>query len=102
MQASGRDVLTILVFPGSDGAFELYEDDGLSLGYERGESACIPFRWDDARSVLNVGQCQGTYPGMPPVRHLTIFRVRPGVSLTALSDAISVEYRGDRVSVLLE
>ncbi|WP_405030709.1 DUF5110 domain-containing protein [Pleomorphomonas sp. JP5] len=90
------------MFPGSDGAFELYEDDGIGLGYERGESACIPFRWDDARSILDIGQCQGTYPGMSPVRHLTICRVRPRVSLTALSDAISVESRGDRVSVLLE
>ncbi len=96
------ETLSILVFPGCDGAFELYEDDGLSLGYQRGECARIPFHWDDARGILEIGECQGTYPGMPWVRHLTIRRVRPGTSPMAPSSGVPVEYRGDRISVVLE
>ena len=96
------ETLSILVFPGCDGAFELYEEDGLSLGYQRGECARIPFRWDDARGILEIGECQETYPGIPRVRHLTIRRVRPGTSPMAPSACIAVYYRGDRVSVVLE
>ena len=92
--------LALYVFPGCDGAFELYEDDGLSLGYQRGQSARIAFHWDDAENMLRIGEIQGSYPGMPQVRHLTIHRVRPGVSPMTPAIGISVDYRGDAISVV--
>src|SRR5262249_12603089 len=42
------DPLTIYVYAGANGAFTLYEDDGVSYGYERGEFARIPIQWDEA------------------------------------------------------
>lgn len=95
------ETLTIYVFPGRDGAIELYEDDGLSLGYERGECARIPLRWDDAQNTLWIDACRGTYPGMPRVRNLTVCRVRPGVSPMTSTAGTSVEYHGEPVSVVL-
>ncbi|MCB0054710.1 MAG: DUF5110 domain-containing protein, partial [Caldilinea sp.] len=34
--------LTVHVFPGADGHFTLYEDDGETVGYERGAYAETP------------------------------------------------------------
>ncbi|PKR87974.1 glycoside hydrolase family 31 [Pleomorphomonas diazotrophica] len=97
-----RETLTLYVFPGHDGALELYEDDGLSLGHERGEWARIPVRWNDREGTLQIGACQGSYPGMPRVRHLTICRVRPGVSPMTSTTGVVVEYRGAPITVSLE
>ena len=94
--------LTIYVFPGCDGFMELYEDDGLSLGYERGENVRIPLHWDDAQDTLRIGACRGAYPGMPQVRNFTICRVRPGMTPMTSTTGIALDYRGDPISVVLK
>lgn len=48
---------TIRVYPGADGAFTLYDDDGQTQAYRDGSDArqqWIRFRWDDARRMLTV------------------------------------------------
>ena len=65
--------ITLLVFTGSDGSFELYEDDGVSYGYEKGEFARIPLRYDAAKGTLTIGARAGSFPGMPEER---TFKVR--------------------------
>lgn len=96
-----QDTLDIYVFPGRDGSFELYEDDGLTLSYKRGQCARISLVWDDARNTLEIGACRGTYPGMPERRHLTIHRVRPGLSPMTRGSGIVVDYRGKPISIAL-
>jgi len=44
--------LEIHVWRGADGAFDLYDDAGDGYGYERGEYALNPLRWDDGRGEL--------------------------------------------------
>ena len=39
--------LTITVYPGADGAFELFEDDGTSLEYKRGGWMGTALAWSD-------------------------------------------------------
>ena len=39
--------LTLRVYPGADGSYELYEDDGISLGYQRGECSRTLFSWNE-------------------------------------------------------
>ena len=65
--------LLIVVYPGADGDFCLYEDDGVSYGYEKGECSRIRFHWDDAGRTLTVSPREGSYPGMPADRS---FRIR--------------------------
>ncbi len=57
--------LDIVVFPGADGSFTLYNDAGDGYGYEQGECAHIPVRWDDQSGVLTLGAREGSFPGMP-------------------------------------
>ena len=39
--------LTLRVYPGADGRFLLYEDDGISFGYRKGDWMGIDMAWDD-------------------------------------------------------
>ncbi len=58
------DNLLLLVYAGADAHFTLYEDDGLTYGYERGEYSTIDLDWDNAARTLSIGERKGTYPGM--------------------------------------
>ena len=42
------DPIELRVYPGADGDFSLYEDEGDSYRYEQGAHAIIPIHWDDA------------------------------------------------------
>ena len=64
--------LTLYVYTGRDGHFTLYDDDGTTYAYERGEYATIPLIWDQATATLTIGTREGEYSGMTARR---IFRV---------------------------
>ena len=62
--------LEVRIYPGADGAFDLYEDAGDGYGYERGEFAFTPFRWSEQAQRLTVQDRVGAFPGMPASRVL--------------------------------
>ena len=66
------DNLEIRVYPGADGTFTLYEDEGDSYRYEQGIYSTITFRWDDRNHTLTIANRQGNYPGMLQQRHFNI------------------------------
>jgi alpha-D-xyloside xylohydrolase len=94
--------ITLFVFTGVDGSFDYYEDDGVSYGYERGEFARIPLRYDAARGTLTIGARSGSYTGMPEERTFKVRWIKDGSKapsdLDAAADAI-VEYKGAEVTV---
>lgn len=64
--------LDILVFPGRDGKFELYEDGGLTYAYEKGACSRIPMQWQDKTGELVLGARKGAFPGMPEHRQFRV------------------------------
>lgn len=62
----------IRIYPGADAGFTLYDDDGETYRYERGERTTTLLRWDDARRTLHVGARHGRYPGMVAQRELQL------------------------------
>ena len=46
--------LSISIFPGADSSFLLYEDDGRSFNYRRGEWMGLRLRWDDTQRTLTL------------------------------------------------
>ena len=44
--------LTVIVCPGADGTFSLYEDAGDGYGYENGEYTLTRFEWSDGKKEL--------------------------------------------------
>lgn len=67
----------IRIYPGADAQFTLYEDDGETYAYERGERATVTLRWDDARRELQVGARDGRFPGLVATRRLNLQLVDP-------------------------
>lgn len=70
--------LTIMVYAGANGKFQLYEDEGTNYNYEAkyGEKySTINFAWDDANRTFQVGARQGDFKGMPAQRNITVVLV---------------------------
>ena len=85
------DNLELRIYPGADGTFTLYEDEGDGYNYERGIYSTISFRWIDKQHTLVIGDRQGEYPGMLKKRQFTL--VLPDGSTT------TVDYDGTETAV---
>jgi alpha-D-xyloside xylohydrolase len=57
--------MELRIYPGADGHFELYDDEGDGYGYQKGKYATIDLHWNDSKHELTVGKRQGVFPGMP-------------------------------------
>ncbi len=93
--------LTLYVYAGANGQFSLYEDDGLTYGYERGQFSRIPIAWNDATRTLTIGARTGTFPGMPSSRSFNVILVSadaPAGYQGATVAGRSIAYRGTAVS----
>jgi alpha-D-xyloside xylohydrolase len=64
--------IVLHVFTGADGRYSLYEDNGVSDGYQRGEYARIPIEWDDKTGTLTIGARTGGYDGMAAKRAISV------------------------------
>jgi alpha-D-xyloside xylohydrolase len=71
-EAPSSEPLEIRVYPGRDGVYDHYEDEGDGFGYEKGRYATIRFAWREAHRELQIGARQGSYPGMPATLRLRI------------------------------
>jgi alpha-glucosidase (family GH31 glycosyl hydrolase) len=59
--------LSLTVYPGADGSFRLYEDDGTSFNYRKGEWMGIDMRWDNAARKLSLRLAEGSRM-LPPLK----------------------------------
>jgi alpha-glucosidase (family GH31 glycosyl hydrolase) len=69
--------LSMRVYPGANGCFLLYEDDGESFAYRRGEWMGIVMNWDDRRRRLTLRLADGSRL-LPPRRRSVEVRLVPG------------------------
>ena len=66
------DQLEIRVYPGADGSFVLYEDEGDGYNYEKGAYSTIAFSWNDKARKLTIGARKGDFPGLLKSRQFTV------------------------------
>ena len=93
-QQSQWDNLDIIVYPGSNAVFTLYEDEGDNYNYERGVYSTITMKWNNSQRTFTVEARQGQFPGMLQNRK---FNIR-----IAGTEAVkTVDYNGNAVSVTL-
>jgi alpha-glucosidase (family GH31 glycosyl hydrolase) len=73
-QFTGQSVnepLSISIYPGHDGSFLLYEDDGRTFNYRQGEWMGIRMEWNDTRRRLTLTLAEGSRMLAPAPRELT-------------------------------
>ena len=66
--------LTLWVYPGADGAAALYEDDGTSFNYRKGEFMKVNIAWKNAQRRLSLRLASGSRM-LPPSRRNIVARV---------------------------
>jgi alpha-D-xyloside xylohydrolase len=96
------DPLTVWVYTGADASFDLYEDDGLTYGYERGAFATIPMRWNEESGTLTMGRRTGSFPGMLGSREIRVVFVSPLAPVAHSAAPVAAQvlrYEGEVVTV---
>lgn len=91
------DDLQLRIYPGADGSFVLYEDEGDGFG----GSSKIEFKWNDREGKLEIARREGSFEGMPKTRKFRLAIVREGFAV-GLGDEdfdVEVEYSGSSISV---
>jgi alpha-D-xyloside xylohydrolase len=96
------DTLEIRVYPGADGRFGLYEDEGDNYSYEKGVNSLITFNWDDAKKTLTIDERKGAYPGMLKERAFDVLLVKEntgaGIEIFSAIDK-RIKYSGKKTAV---
>ncbi len=87
------DNLDIIVYPGADATFTLYEDEGDNYNYEKGEYTEITMKWNEKSRTFTILPRQGAYKGMLTSRTFNLILV--GGATKAL------RYDGKKVSIKL-
>lgn len=85
--------LELIIYPGEDGEFTLYDDAGDGYGYEANQWARIPLHWNEKSHMLTVEARQGEYEGMDKELVLKIHLVG--------QSAKDIVYTGKRVEISL-
>lgn len=95
-EALGQDI-SLHVFPGCNGSFDLYEDDGLTYSYEKRACSNIRMTWDDTHATLLIGRREGRFPAMRVARNFTIHCNDAESALTKSQPVATASYRGDPI-----
>jgi alpha-D-xyloside xylohydrolase len=96
------DPIVLWVYSGADGEFTLYEDDGVTYGYEKGACARIPIRWNEAARTLTISKREGSFTGMQKERTFEVVLVSKanpvGFSFAPKADK-TIRYDGTAVQL---
>ena len=101
--AAKTDPVELRVYPGADGDFTLYEDEGDTYDYEHGAYSVIPIHWDDKAQTITVGDRKGSFPGMLEHRTFQIIIVKEGhgTGIASTEPDTSIQYDGKAASIHL-
>jgi alpha-glucosidase (family GH31 glycosyl hydrolase) len=64
--------LTLRLYPGADGRFSLYEDDGVSMDHLRGISSTIEMKWNDQARSFTLAMADGSMMHPFTTRNFTV------------------------------
>ncbi|MCC8142486.1 MAG: DUF5110 domain-containing protein [Tannerellaceae bacterium] len=90
--------LTVYVYAGANGNFILYEDNGVTYDYEKGEYTMIDFTYNDSDRSVVIGARKGAYPGMHAERSISVILISPD---NPLGKETRVDYNGAEITVEL-
>jgi alpha-glucosidase/alpha-D-xyloside xylohydrolase len=85
--------LSVRVYPGAPGRFRLYEDDGVSYSYAKGDWMGIDLAWDDRARVLSLRLADGSRMRPPLLRQIHVETPGKGEKRSADFSGKPVELR---------
>ena len=98
------ELINLYIYSGSNGEFQLYEDEGTNYNYEQGKFATIQINYDDATRTVSFGKRQGSFPGMLQKRRFCVVLItgdKPQPLNLENPEGVVVAYDGKPVSVKL-
>lgn len=96
------ELINLYIYAGQNGAFQLYEDEGVNYNYEKGKFATIDITYDDADKTVKFGARKGSFNGMLKNRRFNIVLITKDAPKPLNLDnpqGIMVQYNGKEVSV---
>lgn len=101
---SNNEPITVCVYPGGDGQFTLYEDNGNDKDYEQHYATTqLTGKHKDNTLTITIGARQGNYPGMPANREYKVKVIASAVpqTVTVNGQPATYEYDGNNLSVIV-
>jgi alpha-D-xyloside xylohydrolase len=99
------DPVTLFVYRGSNGSFDLYEDEGVNYEYEKGSYSVTPFIYDESTRTLKIGERKGSFKNMLEQRTFRIISVGPDHAVGFMDDVQpqeEIKYTGSEITVKLK
>ena len=95
------DTLEIRIYPGADGHFTLYSDEGDNYNYEKGKYTEISFKWNEQQQIVIIDKQHGSYAGALKKHVFNIVWVNEskGYGTAITPKAKSVIYKGEKMIV---
>ena len=96
------ELINLYIYAGQNGAFQLYEDEGVNYNYEKGKFATIDITYDDVAKTVKFGARKGNFNGMLKNRRFNIVLITkdaPKPLNLVDPQGIMVQYNGKEVSV---
>lgn len=91
------DTLTLKVYSGKNGSFELYEDEGDNYNYEKGSFATIQLDYNATQNTLTIADRKGSYKRMNKDKIFNIQFISPSNKVVEKQ----IKYSGKKVTVTL-
>lgn len=93
--------LEIRIYPGADGRFVLYEDEGDNLNYQQGNFSEIEFVYDNAAHTLTISDRKGSFEGMSETRefHIVMVDDKNGLGINESKNYNVVKYEGKKITI---
>ncbi|MBN1309648.1 MAG: DUF5110 domain-containing protein [Chitinispirillaceae bacterium] len=95
------DPIELRIYPGADGSFNLYEDEGDGYGYESGSYSIIPISYSQSTGRVTIGERTGSFPGMVSNRTFNVVFVEAGKGVDTVvtkTPDCSIPYTGTPIS----
>ena len=99
------ELINLYIYAGTDGKFQLYEDEGVNYNYEKGKYATIDITYDDATKTVSFSARKGQFPGMLKNRRFNVVLVTKDASKPLNlenPEGKMVNYNGKAISIVID
>lgn len=89
------DSIDLCIYTGDHATFQLYEDDGVSYDYEKGQRSTIDIIWNDQKKILTIEKRKGVFTGM---KHKMTFNII-WFNSDSKSETKQIQYTGKKIII---